>query len=397
MNQVSTVGLDLAKYIFQLHGADSAGAVVFRKKLRRGQLLAFLATLPPCTVAMEACGSAHYWGREIAKLGHTVRLIAPAYVKPFVKRQKNDMADAEAICEAAQRPTMRFVALKSADQQAAAVVFRTRDLLVRQRTQAINALRGHLTEFGVIAAKGPVHTFKRIPALGDPGADPPQAARGILAVLVEELRSLDERVAVLDREIARHATENAVARRLMTIPGIGAVTAAALTALAPPAETFRRGRDFAAWLGLTPVQRSSGGKERLGKTSKMGERSLRRLLIIGASAVARWAARKGVPAGSWLGRMLARKPPVAGGQARPNAADAGAGGAGQQDGPDRLGAAGQGWRVSSSGHGGVGAVTAARLSRRGKVRGEGWRTVKRPDQENQLCDKRFKRVGLNWT
>src|SRR5689334_17100611 len=157
MNPVSTVGLDLAKHIFQLHGADSAGAVVFRQKLRRGQLLAFLATLPPCTVALEACGSAHYWGREIAKLGHTVKLIAPAYVKHFVKRQ-NDMADAEAICEAAQRPTMRFVALKSANQQAAAVVFRTRDLLVRQRTQAINALRGHLAEFGVIAAKGPVHT-----------------------------------------------------------------------------------------------------------------------------------------------------------------------------------------------------------------------------------------------
>jgi transposase len=231
-------------------------------------------------------------------------------VKPFVKRQKNDMADAEAICEAAQRPTMRFVALKSANQQAAAVVFRTRDLLVRQRTQTINALRGHLTEFGVIAAKGLVHTSKLIAALEDPASDLPQAARAILAVLVEELRSLDERVAVLDREIARHAKENSVARRLMTIPGIGAVTAAALTALAPPAETFRRGRDFAAWLGLTPVQRSSGGKERLGKTSKMGERSLRRVLIIGASAVARWAARKGVPAGSWLGRMLARKPPM---------------------------------------------------------------------------------------
>src|SRR4051812_4304997 len=219
------------------------------------------------------------------------------------------MADAEAICEAAQRPTMRFVAVKSEQAQAAAVVFRTRDLLVRQRTQAINALRGHLAEFGVIAAKGPVHTSKLIAALEDPASDLPQAARAILAVLVEELRSLDERVAVLDREIARHAKENAVARRLMTIPGIGAVTAA-LTALTPPAHTFRRGRDFAAWLGLTPVQRSSGGKERLGKTSKMGERSLRRLLIIGASAVARWAARKGVPAGSWLGRMLARKPPM---------------------------------------------------------------------------------------
>src|SRR6476659_5445939 len=278
MNQVRTVGLDLAKHIFQLHGADSAGAVVFRKKLRRGQVLAFLATLPPCTVALEACGGAHYWGREIAKLGHTVKLIAPAYVKPFVKRQK--------IREAAQRPTMRFVALKSVNQQAAAVVFRTRDLLVRQRTQAINALRGHLAEFGVIAAKGPVHVSTLIAALEDPASDLPQAARAILAVLVEALRSLDERVAVLDREIARHAKENAVARRLMTIQGIGAVTAAALTALAPPAETFQRGRDFAAWLGLTPVQRSSGGKERLGRTSKMGERTLRRLLIIGANAVA---------------------------------------------------------------------------------------------------------------
>ena len=310
MGEFSTIGVDLAKSVFQVHGADASGAVLFRKKLRRHQVLTFFAAQRPCTVAMEACGSAHYWGREIAKLGHTVRLIPPAYVKPFVKRQKNDMADAEAICEAAQRPTMRFVALKSANQQAAAVVFRTRDLLVRQRTQAINALRGHLAEFGVIAAKGPVHVSTLIAALEDPASDLPQAARAILAVLVEELRSLDERVAGLDREIARHAKENVVARRLTTIPGIGAVTAAALTALAPPAETFRRGRDFAAWLGLTPVQRSSRGMERLGKTSKMGERSLRRLLIIGASAVARWAARKGVPAGSWLGRMLARKPPM---------------------------------------------------------------------------------------
>src|SRR5881275_232819 len=157
MNQVSTVGLDLAKYIFQLHGADSAGAVVFRKKLRRGQLLSFLATLPPCTVALEACGSAHYWGREIAKLGHTVRLIAPAYVKPFVKRQKNDAADAEAICEAASRPTMRFVAVKTEEQQARAMLFRTRDLLVRQRTQLINALRGHLSEHGMVVPQGPSH------------------------------------------------------------------------------------------------------------------------------------------------------------------------------------------------------------------------------------------------
>ena len=245
-------------------------------------------------------------------------------------------------------------------------MFRTRDLLVRQRTQAINALRGHLAEFGVIAAKGPVHTSKLIAALEDPASDLPQAARGILAVLVEQLRSLDERIAVLDREIARHATENPVARRLMTIPGIGAVTAAALTALAPPAETFQRGRDFAAWLGLTPVQRSSGGKERLGRTSKMGERT--------ASTLADHRRQRG----GTLGRAQGRPGwLVAGAHARPQAADAGAGGAGQQDGPDRLGAAGARWGLSSSGCGGVGAVATARLSRRGRVTGEGWRNGQR--------------------
>src|SRR3954449_2701465 len=180
MNQVSTVGLDLAKYIFQLHGADSAGAVVFRKKLRRGQLLAFLATLPPCTVAMEACGSAHYWAREIGMLGHAVRLIPPAYVKPFVKRQKNNATDAEAICEAAQRPTMRFVAPKSEQTQAAALVFRARDLLVRQRTQVINALRGHLSEFGLVVAKGPAHVPELVQVVENPDEPLPEIARPIL-------------------------------------------------------------------------------------------------------------------------------------------------------------------------------------------------------------------------
>src|SRR5215204_1331771 len=242
MNQVSTVGLDLAKHIFQLHGADSAGAVVFRKKLRRGQLLAFLATLPPCTVAMEACGSAHYWGREIAKLGHTVRLISPAYVKPFVKRQKNDMADAEAICEAAQRPTMRFVALKSANQQAAAVVFRTRDLLVRQRTQTINALRGHLAEFGIVVAKGPAHVPQLVRSVENPDEPLPEIARPILQILIDTLHRLDEQIAHLDREVAQRAKADETAHRLMTIPGIGPVTAVALTALSPAAQTFTRGR-----------------------------------------------------------------------------------------------------------------------------------------------------------
>src|SRR5919107_1245851 len=310
MNQVTTVGLDLAKYIFQLHGADRAGAVVFRKKLRRSQLLSFLATLPPCTVAMEACGSAHYWGREIAKLGHTVRLIPPAYVKPFVKRQKNDAADSEAICEAAQRPTMRFVAPKSEQAQASALVFRARDLLVRQRTQIINALRGHLAEFGIVVAKGPAHVPHLVQAVEDEAEPIPEIARPILQMLVETLHRLDEKIAGLDQEVAQRAKENETARRLMTIPGVGPVTAVALAALAPPAETFKRGRDFAAWVGLTPLQHSTGGKQKLGATSKMGERTLRRLLILGASGVLRWAARNGAPAGSWIARRRARKPPM---------------------------------------------------------------------------------------
>src|SRR4051795_8763876 len=198
MNQVSTVGLDLAKYIFQLHGADGAGAVVFRKKLRRGQLLAFLATLPPCTVAMEACGSAHYWGREITKLGHTVRLIPPAYVKPFVKRQKNDMADAEAICEAAQRPGMRFVPVKDEAQQANTVVFRARDLLVRQRTQCINALRGHLAEYGHVVPQGPAHVGGLVALVEDPNSSVPASARTILQVLIRTLEALGTQLEELD-------------------------------------------------------------------------------------------------------------------------------------------------------------------------------------------------------
>ena len=310
MGDFSTIGVDLAKSVFQVHGADASGAVLFRKKLRRHQVLTFFAAQRPCTVAMEACGSAHHWAREIGQLGHTVRLIPPAYVKPFVKRQKNDAADAEAICEAAQRPTMRFVVPKSEQAQAAAVVFRARDLLVKQRTQIINALRGHLTEFGIVVAKGPAHVPQLVRAVED-GAEPiPELARPILQGLIEMLQALDDRIAGLDREIAQRAKEDETARRLMTIPGVGPVTATALAALAPPAETFKRGRDFAAWVGLTPLQHSTGGKQKLGTTSKMGERTLRRLLILGASGVLRWVARTGAPAGSWIARMLARKPPM---------------------------------------------------------------------------------------
>lgn len=308
MGEVTTIGLDLAKSIFQAHGADGAGGVVFRKRLRRDQLLAFFAAQPRCVVAMEACAGAHHWARELAALGHQPRLIPPSYVKPFVKRQKNDMADAEAICEAAQRPTMRFVAPKSAEAQGAAIVFRTRDLLVRQRTQLINALHGHLAEFGFVVRQGPGHAMRLIELVGDPTTDLPDQARSVLAVIAESLQAVQAKISVLDREIAARAKADPVAKRLMTIPGIGPVVATALVALAPAASTFRRGRDFAAWVGLTPKQNSSGGKERLGQISKMGERSLRRLLILGASSAAKVAARDPSRASSWLARMLARKP-----------------------------------------------------------------------------------------
>ncbi|ACL63257.1 IS110 family transposase [Methylobacterium nodulans] len=310
MAEVSTIGLDLAKHVFQAHGASAAGAVLFRKKLRREQVLSFFAGQPRCRVALEACASAHHWARAIGELGHEVKLIPPAYVKPFVKRQKNDAADAEAICEAAQRPTMRFVAVKSEAKQAAAVIFRARDLLVGQRTQIINALRGHLGEYGLIAPQGPSNIERLIVQVEDPTSGIPAAARACLVRLVAVLRHLQDEIAELDKAVAARAKADAAARRLMTVPGIGPLIATAIEALAPPAETFRSGRDFAAWVGLTPIQRSTGGKERLGRTSRMGERTLRRLLIFAASAVVRWAKRKGVPAGSWLGRMLARKPPM---------------------------------------------------------------------------------------
>jgi transposase len=307
MDEVITIGLDIAKHVFHAHGADEQGRMVFSKKIVRSKLLGFFASQSRCVVALEACGGAHHWGRELARLGHEVRLIPPAYVKPFVKRQKNDAIDAEAICEAAQRPSMRFVAVKSEEQQASALVFRARDLIVRQRTQTINALRSHMAEYGWIAPKGPSH-MASLAALIEQDGTIPDAARDVFKLLLDSLGSLDARLAELDREIARRAREDAVARRLMTIPGIGPITATAIAALAPPAEGFARGRDFAAWLGLTPRQHSTGGKQRLGAISKMGERTLRRLLIIGASAVVRHASKHGAASGSWLEQMLARKP-----------------------------------------------------------------------------------------
>ncbi|MDE2133819.1 MAG: IS110 family transposase [Alphaproteobacteria bacterium] len=309
MREVTTIGLDIAKHVFHAHGVDATGHQVFSRRITRGKLLDFFATQPRCVVALEACGGAHHWGRELMRLDHEVRLIPPAYVRPFVKRHKNDAADAEAICEAAQRPNMRFVAVKSEGQQASALVFRTRDLLVRQRTQLVNAVRGHLAEYGWVAPKGRSYVALLGDLLEDElGSSLPEAARAMFEVMLGMIDELDERIATLDKEIARRTREDEVARRLMTIPGIGPVAATAIAALAPPMETFRRGRDFVAWLGLTPRQNSTGGKQKLGAISKMGERTLRRLLIIGSSAVVLQASRHGAPKGSWLERMLERKP-----------------------------------------------------------------------------------------
>ncbi len=309
MSEVSVIGLDLAKHVFQVHGADALGQVVIRKQLRRAQVLEFFGRQPRCMVAMEACSSAHFWGRELARLGHEVRLIPPAYVKPFVKRQKSDATDAEAICEAAQRPTMRFVAVKSGESQAAAMIFRSRDLLVRQRTQLINALRGHMGEFGLVVPQGAARVKELVALVADPDTEVPTAARSALQTLVSALERLEAEIQGLEAEIVRRAKEDATARRLMTVPGVGPLIATALVALAPPPETFRRGRDFAAWLGLTPRQHSTGGKQRLGATTRMGERSLRRLLIIGAnSVVIKRHVHKEAQPGTWLGSLLSRKP-----------------------------------------------------------------------------------------
>jgi transposase len=308
VEQANTIGLDIAKRVFQAHGADASGRVMFRRRLIRTKLLAFFAAQPPCVVAMEACSGAHHWAREIGRLGHTVRLIPPAYVKPYVKRQKNDAADAEAICEAAQRANMRFVPVKSEAQQANGVVFRARDLLVRQRTQCINAMRGHLSEYGYVFPQGITHAEAVMAPIEDPDTSLPDTARSVLKVLADTFRALEVRIAELDAEIDRRAKADPVARRLMTIPGIGPIAATAITALVPAPEGFRAGRDFAAWLGLTPLQRSTGGKQKLGAVSKMGERTIRRLLIIGASAVIRWAGRRDAPDSSWLAQMLRRQP-----------------------------------------------------------------------------------------
>ena len=302
------IGVDLAKNIFQLHGASLTGELLFRKKLTRFRFQKFMADHPPALVVMEACGSAHYWAREMVRFGHMVKLIAPQYVKPFVKRQKNDAADAEAIVVAAQRPEMRFVDPKSKEQQARACLFRSRERLINQRTELVNALRSCLYEHGHIAPKGIKHLHRIQCVVEDPSSDLPALIREECQDLLEQIGEKTVRIDRKTKKIRDLAAETDTARRLQTMPGVGPLTALAIEAFAPAMESFRSGRDFAAWLGLVPRQNSSGGKDRLGRVSKAGQADIRRLLIIGAMSRLNWMGRQSIREGSWLARLSTRKP-----------------------------------------------------------------------------------------
>lgn len=308
MTENTIIGVDLAKNVFQLHGAAADGTVIFRKKLSRPQFHRFMAHQPRSIVVMEACGGAHYWARALAALGHSVKLISPHYVKPFVKRQKNDAADAEAIAEAALRPSMRFVEPKSEAQQASAVLFRFREKLVKQRTELINAIRSYLFEFGHVIPKGPRHLRRAAELVADETEPLPDEIREICRDMLDEIGRKTRRIDEALKQINAKSREQEALKRLQTMPGLGPITAVAIETFAPPMETFRRGRDFAAWLGLVPRQNSTGGKQRLGRTSKMGQRDIRRLLIIGAMSVVNWAYRGNGRSTGWLASMLARKP-----------------------------------------------------------------------------------------
>jgi transposase len=306
--KVSTIGLDIAKTVFQVHGVDEKGETAVRRQLRRSQLLKFFAGLDPGLVGIEACCAAHYWARELMAQGHEVRLLPPSYVKGYVKRGKNDAVDAEAICEAVTRPSMRFVPVKSAAQQAALSPHRVREVLVRQRTMLVNSLRSQMAEFGVVAPKGRHKLAALVTALGEEDGRIPEAARALLTEFVEAIADLDRRLARIDRQIVAAVRQDAAARRLMTIPGIGPITASAILAMIGDPARFRSGRHFAAWLGLVARQNSTGGKTRLGRISKMGDRYLRKLLVIGATSTI-YAARHGhTPLAGWLRRLLEKKP-----------------------------------------------------------------------------------------
>lgn len=308
MDQVSTIGLDIAKNVFQVHGIDEAGQVVVRRQLRRRQVLKFFAKLPPCLVGIEACGTAHHWARELRQLGHEVKLMPARYVKPYVKRNKNDAADAEAICEAVTRPTMRFVPIKTEEQQSVLMVHRTRDLLMRQRTMLINAIRSHLAEFGIVAGVGRngIEKLLTLIAEGEDNRVPP-AARDCLVALAAQLDLTKRQILEADRWVLAWHRNNGLSKRLEAIPSVGPLIASALVASIPNAHVFRSGRDMSAWIGIVPKQTGTGGKQRLGSISKAGNRYLRKLLFIGALAVIKRAKLLGHSRHPWLMSLIERR------------------------------------------------------------------------------------------
>jgi transposase len=309
MHNITTIGLDLAKRVFQVHGMDHEGQTVVRKKVRRGQVLKLFATLPPCLVGMEACGSAHHWARALSAQGHQVRLIPPQYVRPFLKTNKHDAADAEAIAEALVRPTMRFAPIKSADQQAVLMLHRSRELLVKQRTMLINAIRGHCSELGMTASQGASRVNDLIVMIDDPDdVRLPAFAREALGVLIAQLDAVKEAIRKLESKLQAWHRSQPASQRLTTIPGVGVITATALIATIGDGSQFKSGRHLSAWLGLVPRQHSSGGKSRLGRISKRGDGYIRRLLVHGSRAVLRW--QRGAPKkpSPWIGELLTRRP-----------------------------------------------------------------------------------------
>lgn len=307
MGEIIMIGLDVAKNVFQVHGVDGSGAAVLRRQLRRGQVEKFFAQLPPALVGLEACGSAHHWARVIGSYGHQVRLMPPRYVKPYVKRNKNDGRDAEGICEAVGRPTMRFVPVKSVEQQAVLAVHSTRALLVRQRTMVANALRGALSELGIVAAQGVKGLRTLMQQLETPSEVIPEIMRGALLLLGRQWEALNAAERALEKQITRAANADQDARRLMAAPTIGPMIASTVLAKVPDATVFRTGRDFAAWIGLTGRDHGTGGKHHPGRISKQGDRVLRTLLINGASAYLRHQRARGVT-DPWLRDLLARRP-----------------------------------------------------------------------------------------
>ena len=309
MQSITTIGLDIAKSVFQVHGIDAEDKVIIRRQLKRRYVLAFFQKLAPCLVGIEACASSHHWSRELKALGHTVRLMPPAYVKPYVKRQKNDAADAEAICEAVTRANMRFVATKTPEQQSCLMLHRTRHLFIRQQTAVINVIRAHLAEFGIVAPVGRKGVEELLDVVADSNDERlPEVARACLAALGTQLRSLKAQILGFDRQIMAWHRSNETSRRLDAIPGVGPALATALVASIADPKAFRSGRNFSAWVGLVPKQHSSGGKDRLGSISKQGDRYLRSLFMAGALAVIRYAKINGIKHRPWLTALLARRP-----------------------------------------------------------------------------------------